>query len=194
MGARQQFGQRPAEIVVAETETIHPGVDFQVIAQRGAMLRGRRLHRARRRRRRDRRRQRILEQTLQIADAQRTKDKDRQAHAGAPQHHALFDVRTGEHRRPRLLERDPHGPGSVPVGVGFDNGDDRRAAGSGLRAAGQERSNRSKVGLQRAEVDVRDSAADHQRNRESRIVNRERRIANRECERRLRPAFMIRDS
>ena len=63
-----------------------PGVDLQVIAERRPVLRGGRLHGARRGRRRDRRRQRELEQAVEIADAQRAEDQNRHAHAGAAQH------------------------------------------------------------------------------------------------------------
>ena len=111
---------------MAEPEPVHAGVDLQVIADRRLTPRRGRLHRARGAGRRDRRRQRELEQAVEIADAQRAEHENRHAHAGLPEHDALFDIGARQHRRARLLERERDAWRAVTVGVGLDDGDDRR--------------------------------------------------------------------
>ncbi len=151
VGAREQFRQRAPQVVVAEAEAVHPRVDLQVVAQRRLVLRRGLLHGARGGRRRDGRRQRELEQAVEIADAQRAENQNRRAHAGAPQHDGLFDVRARQQIRPGSLERERDTLRAMSVGVGFDHGDDsRRVAARSLRVrdtAFEEGPYRLEVGL-----------------------------------------------
>ena len=158
--AGEEFRQRAPQVVVPEPETIHPGVDLEVVAEGDGMPGGRGLYGAGGRRRGNRRRQRVFEETVQIADAQRPEDEYRYAQAGAAERDPFLDIRTRQHRRARLLEGEAHGSGAMAVRVGFDDGEDRRGAAAGVAALDQEMLNRAKVGLQGGKVDVRDGAAD----------------------------------
>ena len=156
--AREQTGQRPLEVVEAETETVHAGIDLQVIPQRHSVFRGRRLHGLRGARRGDRRRETAVEQPVEIADAECAEHQNLRAHARLPQRVPLFDVRAGEQIRAGVLERACDLSGAVAVGVRFDDRDDARRAD---RVALQMIDDGAVVGLQRAEIDPRDGRSDH---------------------------------
>ncbi len=125
--AREQLRQRPAQVVVAEAEAIHAGIDLEVIAQRRAALRGAVLQRVAGGRARDRRRQVVIEHAVEIADAERAEDQDRRANAGLAEIDAFFDVRHRQHRRARGFECRRDAARAVTVGVGLDDGDDAGA-------------------------------------------------------------------
>ena len=158
--AGEQLGQHAAEVVEPVPEPVHAGVDLEVVGDGRPMPCRRRLHRARRARRRDRRGQRILEQPVEIADAQRPEHQNRHAHAGAAQHDALFDIGAREHRRACLFERQRDTIGAMPVGIRLDDRNDVRRSRRACCAA-EKIANRAEVAPQRAQVDVRDGAADH---------------------------------
>ena len=128
MPARKQLGDRATEIVVAEAEAIHAGVDLEMTAEPHGRTGGGRFERARRGRRRDGRRQPVREDAAEIADTERAEHEDRNRHTRVAQEHALFDVRAGEHRRAGGFERGTDARGAVAVGVGFDDGNNSRGS------------------------------------------------------------------
>ncbi len=137
------LGQRPRQVVVAEPEAVHAGVDFQMAMQSPVLRRkaselGLTLFRGGAgegvggRRCRDRGSQTEFEDTVEIADAERAEDEDRNPRAGAAKDDALFDIGAGQHGGARAFERKPDVRGPVAVRVCLDDGDD---AGSGVRSA-----------------------------------------------------------
>ena len=166
-GSRAAAGSVRAQVVVAEPEPVHAGVDLEVIARAARPARAAaRLQRPARRRRRDRRRQAVLEDAVEVADAERAEHEDCGPHAGRPQHDAFLDVGAREHRGARLLERERHRSRAVPVGVRLDDGDDAGGAAapgpSARRASARKPAMAPVVRLQGGEVDVRDRAAGSQ--------------------------------
>jgi hypothetical protein len=155
--AGEQLRQRAAQIVVTKTKAVHPRVYLQVIAKDRAVRCGRRLHGAGGGRRRDCRRQRELEQSVEVADAQRAEDQNWHADPCPPENDGFLDVSACEQIRARGFERERDPLGSMPVRVCLDDSDDSR----GRRSFGQKLLNCFEVGLQRRQVNVRDSASDH---------------------------------
>ena len=129
--AREQRRQRAPQVVEAEPETVHPGVDLEVILHAPPVSLGCRLHGLRGARRRDGRRQGAVEQSIEIADAERAEDEDLGADSGGAQRGALLDVRARQQVGARRLERERDLGGAVPVGVRLDDCDDART-GSGV--------------------------------------------------------------
>ncbi len=128
MGAGRNLGERPIEVVVAEAEPVHAGVDLEVAAQRDAAGCGRGLPApARRRASKSSASGSCSKIAVEVADAQRPEHEDRHTHAGLSQHDGFFDVRAREHRGASLLERARHLRRAVAVGVGLDDCDDRQA-------------------------------------------------------------------
>ena len=121
--AGQQSGQRAPQVVEAEAEPVHPGVDLQVVADAALVLLRRGLHRERGAGGRDRRRQPAVEQAVEIADAQRAEDEDVGAHAGGAQRRAFLDVGAGEQIGARLFQRERDLAGAMAVGVRLDHRD-----------------------------------------------------------------------
>ena len=109
--AGEQTGQGAAQVIEAKAETVHSGVDLQVIGKTLPITGGRALHRARRARRRDGWREPAIEQAVEIADAQRAEDENLRFHAGRAQRRAFLDVGTrqqigaGLFQRPRPPDR-----------------------------------------------------------------------------------------
>ncbi len=110
----------------------------------------------------------MIEDAVEIADAERAEDQDRRANAGLAQIDALFDVRDREHRRARRLERRRDAARAVAVGVGLDDGDDAGrdhgpAAGAAIEAGfvGEIRADGLEVGFEGGEIDARGRAANH---------------------------------
>ena len=167
--AREQPGQRAPHVVEAEPEAVHPGVNLEVIPDAPPVSLGRGLHGVRGAGRRDRRRQVAVEQSIEIADAQRSEHENLRADAGGAQRRALFDVRTRQQVRARLLERERDLARAVPVRVRLDDGDDARRGG---RSAAPVRGTRrcAVVGLQRGEVNAGDRGSDHASARSYRSV------------------------
>ena len=124
VGARRDLRQRVLEVVVAETEPVHAGVDLEVAAQRHVVAGRSGLERASGAGRRDRRRQIVLEDAVEVADAERAEDQHRCPDARLPQDDGFLDVGAGEHRRPCLLERQRDLRRAVPVAIGLDHRDD----------------------------------------------------------------------
>ena len=154
----QQLAQGSSQVVMPEAEPVHAGVDLQVVADPRPTPRGFRFDGPCRGRRRDRRHQVVLEQPAEIADAQRAEHEDGGAHPRRTQRDRLFDVGTRDHPRPGALERERHGNGAVPVGVGLDDGDDggRRAFN---RFSGQKGGDGTVVGLDSGQIDQGDGGA-----------------------------------
>ena len=100
-----------------------------------------------------------LEQPVEIAYAQRAKNKNRARHARPPQNDAFLDIGAREHRRARLFESQRHSLGSMTVRIRFDDCNHRGFAGIG--SAREKLLNGAEVRLQRREIDARHRAADH---------------------------------
>ncbi len=89
---------------MAEAEPVHAGVDLEMAAEPHAARAAAGLERARGGRRRDGRRQAVLEDAVEIADAQRAEHQNRNASTPASRSDdALFDVRARQHRARRPL-------------------------------------------------------------------------------------------
>ena len=166
--AGEQLGQRRPQVVVAEAETVHAGVDLEVIRDSSPVPGRRVLNGAGRRRRRNGGREGVLEQSIEVAYAQRAEDKDWHADAGATQDDALFDIGARQHPRAGLFERERHASGAMAVGVGLDDRDDAGRLATAHRLlpvdlGGEVLLNRAEVGLKRSEIDVGYGAADHVR-------------------------------
>jgi hypothetical protein len=154
---------RAIELIVAEAEAVHAGVDLEVTRQPDLAPRRARLEGLRRRRRRHRRRQLVVEDPVDVADAERAEDQDRDGDAAFAQLDPFGDVGAGQHRRARGFERQPDAHRPVPVGVGFDHADDARpgllggpiadAAGGGA-GRGDEAGEGAEVAGERVEVDA----------------------------------------
>jgi hypothetical protein len=158
--AREQLGQRAAQVVVAKTEPIHPGVDFQMVADAFAVARRGRLDGACRRRCRDGRGEPTVEQAIEIADAQRAEDENRRPDARGPEGSAFFDVSAGQKVRAGVLERARDLGGAMSVRIRLDDGDDPRNTGSGPRFP-KLVDDRAVVRFQRGQIDARDSGTNH---------------------------------
>ena len=114
--------------------------------------------------RRDGRGELVIDDAVEIADAQRAEDEDRGAHAGLPQRDPLLDVRAREHRGAFGLERQADRRGAVAVGVGLDDGDDRRPGRTWVRQSGGRSKKAGDGAVVRpdgVEVDVRDGLSNH---------------------------------
>ena len=106
----------------------------------------------------------VIDDAVEIADAQGAEDEDRGAHAGLPQRDPLLDVRAREHRGAFGLERQADRRGAVAVGVGFHDGDDRAArpdVGPPVRRAIQKAGDGAVVRPDGVEIDVRDGLPNH---------------------------------
>ncbi len=66
----------------------------------------------------------MIEDAVEIADAEGAEHQDRQGDARRPQRDAFFDVGAREHRRARALERASDFRRAMSVGVGFEDRDD----------------------------------------------------------------------
>jgi hypothetical protein len=154
VGARGHVRDGPIQVVVTKTEPVHPGVDLQMAAECRAVASGSGLERAGRAGGRDRRRQGMLEEAIEVADAERAEHQDRDAHARLPKGDPLFDVRAGEHRGTRGLECHPCLTRAVAVGVRLHDGDH-------ARAATEEPCNGAQVAPERREVHAGGGWADH---------------------------------
>ena len=124
IAAGDQLGQRELEVVVAQPEPVHAGVDLQVTAKAHAVLRGGGLQRPAGAGRRDGRRQVVLEHAVDVAHAERAEDQNLGGDAGLPKHDRFFDVGAREDLRARLLQRERDGRRAVAVRVRLDDGDD----------------------------------------------------------------------
>ena len=135
--------QRPSQVVVPESQTVHPCVDLQVAKNATRGVRpgsdpflagggggevfggGRGGNRGR---------QVEFEDAVEIADAEGAEDQNGNADAGTAEDDALLDVGAGEHCRAGALEGQSDLARTVPIGVGFDDRDDaRRGAPFALR-------------------------------------------------------------
>ena len=159
--AREQLRQRAAQVVEAEPEPVHAGVDLQVIADALAVARRGGLHGARRARRRNRRRQPAVEQAIEIADAQRAEHQNLGADAGGPQRRAFLDVGAGQQIGAGLFERARHLAGAVAVGVRLDDGDHAGRRAARPRLALERGADVPVVRLERREIDAGDGRANH---------------------------------
>src|SRR3954466_10814743 len=102
----------------------------------------------------------VLEYAVEVADAQRAEDKDRDLHARLPQDDAFLDIGAREHLGPCALERKSDAGRPVPVRVCLDDGNDaRREAGCALCC--ERRRDRAQVRFDSAEIDNRACRADH---------------------------------
>src|SRR4051794_26437933 len=102
----------------------------------------------------------MLEDAVEVADAQRAEDKDRDLHARLPQDDAFLDIGAREHLGPCALERKSDAGRPVPVRVCLDDGNDaRREAGCALCC--ERRRDRAQVRFDSAEIDNRACGADH---------------------------------
>ena len=112
--ARQQLRQRSPQVVVPETQAVHARVDLEVIAQPLLVADGGGLDGARGAGRGNGRRQPAVEQSVEIADAERAEHQDLGLDAGGPQRRALFDVRARQQvRADRLRAPAPPAPRRV---------------------------------------------------------------------------------
>src|SRR4051812_16993775 len=102
----------------------------------------------------------VLEDAVEVADAQRAEDEDRDLHARLSQDDALLDIGAREHLRPCALERKPDAGRSVPVRVCFDDGNDARGE-AGCALCCERRRDRAQVRFDSAEIDNRACRADH---------------------------------
>src|SRR4051812_20012776 len=80
--ARQQLRQRALQIVVPEPEPVHPRIDLQVIPETLLAARRSGLHGARGAWRRNGRSETTVEESIQVADAERAEHEDIGADAG----------------------------------------------------------------------------------------------------------------
>ena len=94
-------GKRRAEVVAAEAEPVHPGVDLQVDPDADAARRGRLLQCTSRGRGRDGWRQAVLEDPREVAHAERAEHENGRGHPGRAELDAFLDVRAGQRRRRR---------------------------------------------------------------------------------------------
>ena len=156
--AGEQLRQRPPEVVEAEAEPVHAGVDLQVIADALAVLLRRRLHRVRGAGRGDGRRQAAIEQPVQIADAQRAEHQDVAAHTRRPQRRAFLDVGAGEQIGAGVFEGERDLPGAVSVGIRLDHRNHPGGARAILREIVDDV---LVVGLERVKINPRDRLSDH---------------------------------
>ena len=157
--AVEQIGQRTAQVVGAKTETVHAGVDFQVIPDALLVAGGGGLHGDGGAGRRNRRRQAAVEEAVEVADAQRAEHENLALDAGRPERGALFDVGARQQVGARALERLPDLRRAVPVRVRLDDRDHaRRMLGLfGLQVTDDGRVVRG----ERVEIDAGDGRADH---------------------------------
>src|SRR4029453_5537176 len=98
-------------------------------------------------------RETTVEETVQVADAQRSKDENLGPHARCAQSRAFFNVGARQQIGARVLEATPYLPGAVAVRVRFDDGDD--AGRSCGRFLGEVPGDRPEVGFDRAQIDAR---------------------------------------
>ena len=73
----------------------------------------------------------MIEDAVDLADAERAEDQNRDGDAGLAQPHAFLDVGAGEHRRAGGLERERDASRAVAVRIGLDDGQDARRRGGG---------------------------------------------------------------
>ena len=111
IAAGDQLGQRELEVVVAQPEAVHAGVDLQMTAQPHAVLRGRGLQRSARAGRRDRRREVVLEHAVDVADAQaRRRSESRRVTPALRSTMASSMSAHARMRRAGLLQRERRRP------------------------------------------------------------------------------------
>ena len=125
--ARQQRRHRAIELIVTEPEPVHARVDLQMTREAHAAARGGLFQRDDGLRCRYGGRQLVLEHAVDVANAERAEDEDGQAHAGAAQQDAFFDIRGREERRTSRFERQRDARGAVAVRVGLHHADDAGA-------------------------------------------------------------------
>ena len=157
--AGRDLGDRPIEVVVAEAEPVHAGVDLEMAPERDAAATRPPPPGRAPRRRGNRRRQAVLEDAVEVADAQARRRRGSAPARRLAQDDALFDVGAREHRRTGLLERARHLQRAVPVGVGLDHGDDR--PGRGPVSRGEIADEGAIVARAGVEIDARDGRPDH---------------------------------
>ena len=126
--ALEQRRQRATHVVGAEPEPIHPGVDLQMVVDALLIPLGGSLHRRRGTGCRNRRREPAVEQTVEVAHAQRAKDQDFRLHARLAQRVPFLDIRARKEIRSGLFECQRHLPRAVPVRVRFHDRDHARSA------------------------------------------------------------------
>ena len=162
--AGQQLRQRAAQVVVAEAEPVHAGVDLQVVAERAAVARGRRLH-ARAPRRASRSSASGVQSNTpsRSLTLERAEDQDRRAHAGRAQRDAFLDVGARQQSRAGVLERERR-PGRAPwpYALALTTAMTPGGVAGALAPRGSRRSLR-KFDLSAREIDARDGRADHRR-------------------------------
>jgi hypothetical protein len=157
--AGQQLRQGTTQVVVAKPQSVHAGIDLEVIANRLAVLRGGLVYCPGSAGRRDRRRQAAIEQAVQVADAQGAEDQDFRLNPGRAQRRPFFDIGAGEQIGTHRFEGARHLHGTVTVRVRLDHRNrPRRGVGALVR---QVVDDSTKVVFERAEIDARDGRTDH---------------------------------
>ena len=157
--AREQFGQRPSQVVVPKPEAIHPGIDLEVIRKPPLVLGRRRLHGACGARRGDRRRQPAVEQAVQIADAEGAEDQYVRLHAGGAQLGPFLDIGARQQIGAGVLERARDLAGAVAVRIRLDHRNRARRPGGPF--AREVFGDVSEVARDSAQIDAGDGGTDH---------------------------------
>ncbi len=150
--AARDRGHRAIELIVAEPEPVHAGVDLQVARQANASASRDLFEHPRGGGAGHRRRQPVIHDAVHLANAQGAEDEDWYRDAGLPEPNALLDVGAGEHRRTGGLERERSAFRTVAVGIRLDDADDpgRHAARPDIRR------HRAVVVRERVEIDAGD--------------------------------------
>ena len=140
-GLREHLRQRPPQVVVAEAEPVHAGVDLEMTARASTPRAAAAASSARAAPGVEtvgvRRCVNTPSRSLTLS-APNTRIGTRDA--GIAQRHAFFDVRAREHRRAGRLERRADRRRAVAVRVRLDDGDDRRVGVPAPRFARPSRS------------------------------------------------------
>ena len=126
IAARQQLRQRALEVVEAQAEAVHAGIDLQMTRQRRPVLRCRGLKRSSGAGRGDRRREVVLEHAVHVADAERAEDENLGGDTCLAEHDGFLDIGARENCRACFLQRERDRGRAVSVRVRFDDADDAR--------------------------------------------------------------------